>query len=40
MTVSTTMREQQRLREVAREYRARGYEVIIPTLEASWTLLE
>lgn len=29
MTVSTTMREQQRLREVAREYRARGYEVII-----------
>ena len=29
MTVSATTREQQRLREVAREYRARGYAVIL-----------
>jgi REase_AHJR-like len=29
MTVSATTREQQRLREIAREYRARGYEVLL-----------
>ena len=29
MTLHTSTREQQRLREIAREYRQRGYDVIV-----------